>query len=235
MELPPITGDIYMAYDLYPEQGGVNIGGPKGLISSKTTDDLRTDVTSLQVASFWHEPMGLSRPASTTNTNLESGTTYFLYLGRIPAPITSATIVYRLTTAYVVGADPDPYAEFGLFWGTMGYGLAPGALHRIKVDDVSADSGFTTSPPITTVYTLYGDGFSSVAAGSGIWLAMGFRTSGSNAVMPTFEAYNPDIIGLGNALQISGQPSTIGTNGRVTDTVIVTSSINLPVVFVYLS
>lgn len=164
-----------------------------------------------------------SLPATVTDSNLVDGTTYFMYMGRVQSTVQNLWVAYRTTAAYVAGDGTGQYCELGAYRGNLGL-LGPTTLHRVEVDDVSGDPGFASTAGVH----VWGLNTAAFNPGDDVWLAIGYHVAGSGATAPTLAAFNPDYLGFGLNLSISGRPSTI--TDPCTTFSVVGNTIKLPVI-----
>lgn len=140
------------------------------------------------------QPVGICPPINATSVRSVSGAvSLFVYVGRIPSPISTIDVLYKVTTA---GVTPV-WAEIGIFKGAVVFN-GNASLARLGYTDIS---GVETSTGVkrTTV------ALSGVAVGDDLWIAIG----GDWSTNPEIRATVADEIQQGVSQLFSGRISTM--------------------------
>lgn len=155
-------------------------------VTGRLNTDTGLTVNSVAAQSPMQAPVGLSMGNLTDVTSFANGSeSHALYLGRSLKVHTTATVVWRVTTA-VTGVGRT--CQVGIFKATINAGGAPGTLTRIcTVADIKTECASTGIK--SKAITLLGQ-----AAGDDLWLVI---QAGKNAGAAQFRAMLADDIQSG--------------------------------------
>jgi len=175
-------------------------------VLTRADGDARYDPIGVNRLSSWLWPPFFATGAGGTK-NYGDGAAGAIYFGRLPVPLSSATVQlrYRTTTAYVAGSGGTPWAEVGVATGTPG---ASPALTAVAYADASASdtTGFAGSLEIKqTAITGV-----TLSAGADIWVLFSWKLGASLGTGAVFRGLSvADDLNVGvYATRASYRPST---------------------------